>query len=75
MEVGRAQRVDPVPRVEEEDGVLGPGGGGFGGSEEVSQYEKRIAQLEPMLGQKEVEVALLKISWAGAGDRKGYVVR
>ena len=32
----------------------------FGGKEEVKAYEKRIAELERMLGQKEVESALLK---------------
>jgi hypothetical protein len=32
----------------------------FGGSEEVKEYEERIGQLERMLGQKEVELALLK---------------
>ena len=32
----------------------------FGGSEEVKEYEDRIGQLERMLGQKEVEIALLK---------------
>jgi len=32
----------------------------FGGSEEVKEYEERIGQLERMVGQKEVEIALLK---------------
>jgi transposase len=32
----------------------------FGSNEEVSRYEKRIAELERMIGQKEVELALLK---------------
>ena len=32
----------------------------FGGKEEVKAYEKRNAELERMLGQKEVEIALLK---------------
>ena len=32
----------------------------FGGDEEVKRYEKRIAELERLLGQKEVELALLK---------------
>lgn len=30
------------------------------GKEEVRAYEKKIAELERMLGQKEVETALLK---------------
>lgn len=33
------------------------------GRKEVKAYEKRIADLERMLGHKEVEVALLKIFW------------
>jgi transposase len=32
----------------------------FGGNEEVKRYEKRVADLERMIGQKEVELALLK---------------
>jgi len=32
----------------------------FGGKEEVQQYEQRVADLERMLGKKEIELALLK---------------
>jgi len=32
----------------------------FGGSEEMKAYEQRISQLGRMLGQKEVELALLR---------------
>ena len=32
----------------------------FGGNQENKQYERRIAELERVLGQKEVELALLK---------------
>lgn len=32
----------------------------FGGKEAVLQYEQRIRELERLLGQKEVEIALLK---------------
>jgi transposase len=38
----------------------------FSGDEEVKRYEKRVAELERLLGQKEIELALLKTSWAGA---------
>jgi len=31
----------------------------FGGKEEVRVYEKRVADLERVVGQKEVEIALL----------------
>jgi hypothetical protein len=37
----------------------------FGGSEEVKAYEQRISQLERMLGQKEVELALLRNFFPG----------
>ena len=32
----------------------------FGTDKEVKRYEKRIAELERMIGQKEIELALLK---------------
>jgi transposase len=32
----------------------------FGSDEEVERYEKRIAELERLVGRKEVELALLK---------------
>jgi len=32
----------------------------FGGKEEVKAYEKKFAELERMLGQKEVEIAPLR---------------
>ena len=32
----------------------------FGGKEEVKAYEKKVAELERISGQKEVEIALLK---------------
>lgn len=34
---------------------------------EVKTYERRIAKLERLLGQKEVEIALLK-NWLGQGS-------
>ena len=32
----------------------------FGGKEEIKTYEKRLADLERIVGKKEVEIALLK---------------
>jgi transposase len=32
----------------------------FSSNEEVERYEKRVADLERMIGQKEIELALLK---------------
>jgi transposase-like protein len=59
-EVARAMEVHPatLSRWKREFEEKGPEV--FGGSEEVKEYEERIGQLERMLGQKEVELALLK---------------
>ena len=37
----------------------------------VNEYERRIRDLEQLLGKKEVEIALPKNSWAGAAEREG----
>ena len=37
----------------------------------VKEYERRIRNLEQLLGRKEVEIALLSISWAGAAEGEG----
>jgi transposase len=37
----------------------------FSSSEQVKHYEQKIAELERLLGQKEVEIALLKNFLAG----------
>jgi len=39
----------------------------FSQDSEVKGYERRIAELERLLGQKEVEIALLK-NWLGQGS-------
>ena len=36
----------------------------FGGSETVRGYDQKIRDLERLLGQKEVEIALIKNFWA-----------
>ena len=36
----------------------------FAGDTAVNEYERRIRDLEQLLGKKEVEIALLKTSWA-----------
>ena len=35
----------------------------------VNEYERRIRDLEQLLGRKEVEIALPKTSWADAAER------
>ena len=32
----------------------------FGGDEEIKEYEQKVAELEQLVGKKEVELALLK---------------
>lgn len=59
-EVARAYDVHPVTVSRWKKQFLENGPEVFGGKEEVREYEQRIAQLERMLGQKEVEIALLK---------------
>jgi transposase-like protein len=59
-EVARAMEVHPATLSPWKREFEEKGPEVFGGSEEVKEYEERIGQLERMLGQKEVELALLK---------------
>ena len=43
-----------------EEGIWGEGAEVFGGRDEVRASEQKISKLERLLGQKEVELALLK---------------
>ena len=59
-EVARAYDVHPATVSRWKSEFMERGAEVFGGTEEVKAYEDRIGQLERMLGQKEVEIALLK---------------
>ncbi|HSR54120.1 MAG TPA: transposase [Acidobacteriota bacterium] len=59
-EVARAYDVHPATVSRWKSEFMERGAEVFGGTEEVKEYEDRIGQLERMLGQKEVEIALLK---------------
>lgn len=59
-EVARAYGVHPVTLSKWKKEFLEKGAEVFGGSQEVAEYEKRVSDLERMVGQKEVEIALLK---------------
>lgn len=59
-EVARAFGIHPVTLSRWKTQFLAQGAEVFGGSDEVKAYENRIGQLERMLGQKEVELALLR---------------
>jgi len=60
VQVARAYVVHPVALAKWKRQFLEHGAEVFGGKEEVKIYEKKIAELVRMLGQKEVEIALLK---------------
>ena len=59
-QIARAYGVHPVTLAKWKRHFLEHGAEVFGEKEEVKAYEKRIAELERMLGHKEVEIALLK---------------
>jgi transposase-like protein len=64
-EIARGYGVHPVTLSRWKKQFLEHGAEVFGGSEEVKAYEQRISQLERMLGQKEVELALLRNFFPG----------
>ena len=59
-EVARAYDVHPVTVSQWKRHFEERGAEVFGGQDEVKQYEKRLSDLERLLGKKEVEIALLK---------------
>lgn len=60
VEIGRIYGVHHTTISKWKQQVLKHGAEVFSGNEEVARYEKRIADLERMIGQKEIELALLK---------------
>jgi transposase-like protein len=58
-EVARAYGIHPVTLSTWKRQFLERRAEVFGGKEEVKAYEKRIADLERVVGHKEVEIALL----------------
>ena len=59
-QIARAYNVHPITLGLWKKEFLERGAEVFGGSESVQGYERRIRDLERLLGQKEVEIALLK---------------
>ena len=55
--MARTYGVHPVTLAKWKRHFLEHGAEVFGGKEEVKAYEKRIAELERMLGHKEVEIS------------------
>ena len=59
-QVARAYGVHPVTVTKWKKQFLERGAEVFSGKEELREYERKIADLERMLGHKEVEIALLQ---------------
>ena len=59
-QVARGYGVHPITLGQWKKDFLERGGEVFGGSDTVREYERRIRDLERLLGQKEVELALYK---------------
>lgn len=59
-EIARAYDVHPVTVSNWKTQFMDEGAKVFGGSDELKRQQKKIADLERLLGKKEVEIALLK---------------
>lgn len=59
-EVARAYDVHPVTLSRWKKIFRENGSEVFGGDEELKEYEKKISNLEQLLGKKEVEIAMLR---------------
>ena len=57
-EVARTYQVHPITLCKWKKALLEKGPEVFSGQESVQEYERKIAQLERMVGRKEVEIAL-----------------
>ena len=66
VEIGRTYGVHHTTISKWKRQFLEHGAEVFSGNEEVKRYEKRIADLEQMIGQKEIELALLKNFMGGS---------
>ena len=64
-EIARAYDVHPVTLSKWKARFFEQGSEIFSGQQQTKHYQKRIADLERLLGQKEVEIALLKNFLAG----------
>jgi transposase-like protein len=67
-EVARAYDVHPVTLSNWKTKLKENGSKAFGGSDELREKKKKIAKLERMIGQKEVEIALLSRRRSGLGE-------
>ena len=65
-EIGRAYGVHHTTISKWKRQFVEHGAEVFGGNDEVERYEKRIAELERLIGEKELELALLKNFMGGS---------
>jgi transposase len=59
-QIARSHRVHPNTVLNWKETLLEHGAAAFETSSSGSEYERRIAELERLLGKKEIEIALLK---------------
>jgi len=67
-EVARAYDVHPVTLTGWKTKLKENGSKAFGAGDELKEKKEKIAKLERMVGQKEVEIALLKNFLGETGD-------
>ena len=60
VEIARAYNIHPTTVSRWKQEFLEKGAEVFGEGKAVAQYEKRLRELEQLLGRKEVEIALLR---------------
>ena len=60
VEIARAYDVHPTTLSNWKSEFMDKGPEVFGGNDTVKEYEKKISDLEQMLGKKEVEIALMR---------------
>lgn len=60
VEIARAYRLHPNTVYKYRDELLNKGPTLFSDDTQEKEYEKRIRELEQLIGKKEVEIALLK---------------
>lgn len=70
-EIARAYGVHPITLAKWKKQFLEHGAEVFGGKEEVKRAQQHQARLERMVGQKEVEIALLRNFLGSAEDESG----
>jgi transposase-like protein len=59
-QVARSYGVHPITLGQWKKEFLEKGPEVFGGSDAIREYEQKVRELERMIGQKEVEIAVLK---------------